>query len=77
MTNSLYIQECIIYCALHLPYSPINRPKTYIVCGYHMFRICTSYSWGSTVLSFLYGEMCKAVNVDVDGMRGCVILLQT
>lgn len=29
------------------------------------------------MLAFLYRKMCKAVNVDVDGMRGCVILLQT
>lgn len=42
-------------------------------------RQCGEYSWGSAVLAFLYREMCKTVNidVDVDGMGGCVILLQT
>lgn len=33
-------------------------------------RQCGEYSWGSAVLAFLYREMCKAVNVDVDGMWG-------
>lgn len=39
---------------------------------------CGEYSWGSVVLAYLYREICKAVDVDVDGMGGGgVILLQT
>ncbi|XP_058741297.1 protein MAIN-LIKE 2-like [Vicia villosa] len=37
---------------------------------------CNTYSWGSAVLCYLYSEMCKSVNVEVDGMGGCVELLQ-
>ncbi|XP_050878437.1 protein MAIN-LIKE 2-like [Lathyrus oleraceus] len=33
-------------------------------------RQCREYSWGSTVLEFLYREICKVVKVDVDdGLR--------
>ncbi|XP_050878303.1 protein MAIN-LIKE 2-like [Lathyrus oleraceus] len=39
-------------------------------------RQCGECSWGIVALAFLYREICKVVNIDVDGMGG-VILLQT
>ncbi|XP_058783095.1 serine/threonine-protein phosphatase 7 long form homolog [Vicia villosa] len=38
--------------------------------------VVTDDVWGSAVLSYLYREICKSVDVDVDGMGGCVELLQ-
>ncbi|CAL5202471.1 unnamed protein product [Lathyrus oleraceus] len=44
----------------------------------HDLRQSGEYSWGSDVLAYLYREICKAVDVDVDGIGvGGVILLQT
>ncbi|XP_058742563.1 protein MAIN-LIKE 2-like [Vicia villosa] len=37
---------------------------------------CNTYSWGSAVLAYLYREMCKSVDVEVEGMGGCVELIQ-
>lgn len=42
----------------------------------HDLHKCGEYSRGSTVLTFLFREICKAIDIDVYGMCGCVILLQ-
>ncbi|KAL5164788.1 Serine/threonine-protein phosphatase 7 long form [Glycine soja] len=40
------------------------------------FRECSTYSWGSAVLGYLYTEMCSATNYTTKSIGGMCILIQ-